>query len=282
MNNNNNISEELFHTVKPPHKNGINSLSFAVLCSGSKGNSVVVLADNSTILIDVGISARGCEILLNQLGICASQVDAVLLTHEHTDHIRGVRAFSRRHQIPVFINERLYKSHQQHFTTSSLAQTFQPGETLQIASLELHPFSVSHDAVEPVCFTIKCNGVKLGIATDLGYVTSLVATRLSACDALVVEANHDSELLLSGPYPWQLKQRIKSRTGHLSNSQAGSLLRDVWHPGLRTVVLAHISEKNNQPQLALNTVLSHLTDEALECTNLYLAQQRQPTPLFSV
>lgn len=187
---------------------------------------------------------------MRQRGLDPDALDAILVTHEHTDHVRGVERLVRRHRLPVYLTA---GTRQEASGLQELPEVFPftCGREFRINTLCVHPFSIPHDARDPSGFTIGADGVRIGIATDLGQVTSLVREHLRTCRLLILEANHDPDMLMSGPYPWFLKQRIRGRTGHLSNQESGRLLADILHPGLERVVLAHLSETNNTPAKAL-------------------------------
>ena len=223
-------------------------MRFSVLASGSRANCTYVESNSAKILIDCGLSGKECEKRLNRLGRSAAELDAILITHEHSDHIKGVSVLSRRYQIPVFSNGAVDDLCDKFFGY----ERFSTGEEFVLKDLDVRSFSVIHDASDPVGFVLKSDGFTFGQATDLGKVTPLVYDALRFLDALVLEFNHDPDLLLSTHYPWQVKQRIKSSHGHLCNFAAEDFLREIYHPHLQSVVLAHLSENSNQPELALS------------------------------
>ena len=233
-------------------------LAICVLASGSKGNATYVSDGETAILIDAGLSGIELNRRLTSRGLSADQLDAIIVTHEHTDHIRGVGVLSRRYKLPVYINPKTQKAAHQLGELHAI-QPFECGATFHINNLAIHPFSISHDAKDPTAFTINQNGSTVAIATDLGIVTSLVKEHLKRCDLLILEANHDPEMLETGPYPWPLKQRISSRIGHLSNLSSKILLEELQHEKLQHVILAHLSEINNTPQKAFGEVAKALT-----------------------
>jgi phosphoribosyl 1,2-cyclic phosphodiesterase len=233
-------------------------LAICVLASGSRGNATYVSDGETAILIDAGLSGIELNRRLTSRGLSADQLDAIIVTHEHTDHIRGVGVLSRRYKLPVYINPKTQKASHQLGELHAI-QLFECGATFHINNLAIHPFSISHDAKDPAAFTINQNGSTVAIATDLGIVTSLIKEHLKRCDLLILEANHDPEMLQTGPYPWPLKQRISSRIGHLSNLSSKILLEELQHEKLQHVILAHLSEINNTPQKALGEVAKALT-----------------------
>jgi phosphoribosyl 1,2-cyclic phosphodiesterase len=238
---------------KPGYK-----LAVCVLASGSKGNAIYVSDGQTAFLIDAGLSGVEIERRLGSRGLAPDRLQAIVVSHEHADHINGVGVLSRRYRLPVYLNRKT-ASAAKRIGQLHRVNTFDCGTGFQIDNLHIHPFSLSHDAEDPAGFTIQTNGIKIGLATDLGVVTAMVSEHLKGCRALILEANHDTRMLIDGPYPWPLKQRIQSRLGHLSNDDSRQLLCDVAHAGLEHVILAHLSETNNTPAAALNTIAPALT-----------------------
>jgi phosphoribosyl 1,2-cyclic phosphodiesterase len=240
--------------VKPDYNLGV-----CVLASGSKGNAIFISSGDTSLLIDAGLSGIEIERRLRSRGLDPKNLDAILVSHEHSDHIQGVGVLSRRYKLPVYINSKTRKSAVSQLGNLYDFKKFECGSMFTINDLSIHPFSISHDAQDPCGFTINQNGTKIGIATDLGIATSMVKAHLQGCTLLILEANHDEQMLINGPYPWPIKQRIKSRTGHLSNAASKTLLNELQHDGLKHVMLAHLSETNNTPQKAVNEVGRALT-----------------------
>ena len=231
-----------------------------VLASGSKGNAIYVSDGETSVLIDAGLSAIETERRLLSRELDPRDLDAIVVSHEHGDHIKGVGVLSRRYQLPVYINEPTLTAAKAQIGAVNETVRFHPGLDFSIGDLCLHPFSVSHDASDSVGFTVQDDTTKVGIVTDLGIATQLVCHHLKGCRLIILEANHDQRMLEEGPYPWHVKQRIQSRLGHLSNEASRDLLGEISHSGLRHVILAHISETNNEPDRALSVVgeaLSH-------------------------
>ena len=229
------------------------------LASGSKGNSIYIESEKTRILIDAGLSALQISKRLANIGVEAQTLDAVFVTHEHSDHSRGIGPLSRRYELPIYLNSAT------HAAISKLGaiqeRFFDVGQTIAFKDIEVNSFPITHDAVAPVGFTVHTSQGKVGIATDLGIATRLVQDRLQQCRVLVLETNHDEEMLRDGPYPWELKQRIRSYHGHLSNSDGAALLEQVMWDGLQAVFLAHLSETNNTPQLAQHSVAAVLSQQ---------------------
>lgn len=220
-------------------------MKVCTLASGSSGNSLLIETEETKILVDAGISLRQITLRLREFGIELSQIDAVIVTHEHSDHTAALP----RVGIPVYIcssTAHIWKDRVQGM------KEFDSDSRFTIRDLSITPFSVPHDALDPVGFIIESGkGERLGLVTDIGSVTGLVTERLKGSDILVIEFNHCSDILLYSHYPWDLKQRIKGRLGHLSNFQAGELLESLIHAGLKHVVLAHLSQVNNKPEAAV-------------------------------
>jgi len=229
-------------------------LEVCALASGSKGNSTYISDGSTSILIDAGLSGIELERRLQSKKRRPENIDAILVSHEHRDHIQAAGVLSRRFNIPVYLTPKTWKAAEQILGKISDIRHFECGTGFKINNLEICPFSISHDAQDPAGLTVRKNGTKVGIATDLGIATALVKEHLKNCSLLIIEANHDPEMLMNGPYPWYLKQRVKSRTGHLSNKDSGELLKEIIHEQLQHVLIGHMSEKNNTPYKALEVV----------------------------
>ena len=220
-----------------------------LLASGSKGNAIYVESCQSRILIDAGLSAREIRKRLAVVGVDANDLDAIFVTHEHSDHIRGLGPLARMCQLPVYLHHQTC-GNLPDIGALPIVEEFDDGETFAWRDLSIHTFPVTHDSVAPVGFVIETDEGKIGVATDLGIATRLVADSLKGCRVLILESNHDEDMLRDGPYPWPLKQRVRSNHGHLSNKEAANLLEGALWNGLDAVFLAHLSETNNLPQLA--------------------------------
>ena len=260
-------------TISPekiPEKTPGYNLAVCVLASGSKGNAIYISAGTVAVLIDAGLSGIEITRRLQSKGLSPDDLDAIIVSHEHSDHIQSVGVLSRRHNLPVYMNTRTRQAAAAQLGDISQSINFECGTPFKIKTLTIHPFSLSHDAKDPVGFAVSQNGSKVGIATDLGIATAMVKEHLKQCNLLILEANHDPVMLIEGPYPWPLKQRIKSRSGHLSNEASRNLLEEVKHESLECVILAHISETNNTSQKALHTMAS-----AIDPCHTKLAAARQ-------
>jgi phosphoribosyl 1,2-cyclic phosphodiesterase len=240
------------------------SLEVCVLASGSSGNSIYVASENTRILIDAGLSAKQVAVRLEQIGVAPEHINGICISHEHGDHVAGIRVLQKRHAIPIYVNagtlngiQRMPKSEE--ITT----KVFQTGSSFEIGDITVEPFSVPHDAYEPVGFRLQTSKTTVGVVTDLGMGTSLIREKLKGCHAIIVESNHDEDLLREAPRPWPLKQRIRSRQGHLSNTDAARLIADCATDHLEHVFLAHLSSDCNTPDTALRTVSSQLRLDGL-------------------
>jgi phosphoribosyl 1,2-cyclic phosphodiesterase len=232
-------------------------MEVAVLGSGSKGNATLVRSGRTTILLEAGFSARQIAIRARLAGFDPDAVDALFVSHGHADHVQGASVYSRRHRsvayLPDSAHEALCRSLRGRPVRYHARAGLAPGESVEIGSMTVRTFPVPHDAEETMGFVVEAEGMRFGYVTDLGHVTALVVERLRGCDALLIEMNHDPDLLREGPYPWDLKQRIASRHGHLSNEQGAALLESTLGSDTRVILLGHLSETNNQPVIALNS-----------------------------
>jgi len=250
-----------------------------VLASGSKGNAIYVSNERSALLVDAGPSAIEIERRLGSRGVRPEALDAIVVSHEHADHVHSVGVLSRRFRLPVYINEPTLTAARARLGSLHEIRRFHRGVAFSIGSLTIHPFAVCHDAADPVGFTIEDGSSKIGIATDLGVATQLVRHHLKGCCLMVLEANHDLKMLEEGPYPWELKQRIRGRLGHLSNEASRDLLAEVVHRELQHVVLAHLSETNNRPDRALAVVREAVDGHG---TRFSLAEQHAPGAMITL
>lgn len=246
---------------------------FCPLASGSKGNCIYLGTDQTKILIDCGISGRAVKQRLEEINVDLADIDAILVTHEHHDHIQGLRVLAYRMGIPVFANNETAKGIVAQFHDCPKFKIFSTGETFEFGDLEIHPFSIQHDTMDPVAFTIKTGSLKLGFCTDLGHVTSLVRHQLQECDYLYLEANHQESMVHASPRPDVYKRRVLGKLGHLSNPKCGELLIDVWNDKLKHVHLAHLSEECNHPETAIQVVQTILKEKGITVP-LSIAQQR--------
>lgn len=254
------------------------SLNVCPLASGSKGNSLFVSCGTHKFLIDAGLSGVEIERRLAKVNINPQTLTAIIITHEHSDHIKGAGVLSRRFDLPIYISQKTYQAAQSIGKINDL-YFFECGTPFKIDQIKVSPFSISHDAKDPVGLTMEYNGYKMGFATDLGIVTSLVREHLKDSHILYLESNHDPDMLINGSYPWYLKQRIKGRTGHLSNKDAKLLVSELKTDRLKHVILAHLSEENNCPQKAEKEVLKGLNASNV---SLHVAGPDKPGKIISL
>lgn len=231
------------------------SLRFASLGSGSRGNATLIQSPGTLVLVDCGFPARELVRRCGLLGVDPTRIDAILVTHEHGDHIRGVGAVARKFRLPVWMTHGTHRAHD----CGELPERQLFGShdgSFRLGDLSITPVPVPHDAREPCQFTFAAGGLRFGMVTDLGSVTPALVAALDGLDALLLECNHDPDMLANGPYPPSLQARVGGNYGHLSNGQAAGLLRRMDHQRLRHLVAGHLSEKNNTPELAREAVLS--------------------------
>lgn len=239
-------------------------IGFCPLASGSKGNCIYLGTHQTKILIDAGLSAKSIIAKLNEIGVDIGEIDAILITHEHFDHIQGLKILAYKFGIPVFANHETAKGIVEYYHGECPKfKIFSTGETFEFRDLQIHPFSIQHDTLDPVAFTIRYDALKLGFCTDLGFVTSLVQNQLRECDYLYIEANHQPSMVHASARPYIYKQRVLSRNGHLSNESCGQLLANIAHPQLKHVHLAHLSSECNTPETALNVVKGILSESGI-------------------
>ena len=254
-------------------------LQFSLLGSGSSGNAIVLRSTHTTILIDNGLSFKQLCLRAKAVGVSLESLSAIVVTHEHGDHVQGIGVFTRKMPVPVYMTHGTYANLPPSLGTLGEIIPFEAGDRLEIGDMLVQSFSVSHDAADPVGFTVQSGGVQFGLATDLGHVSHLVRNRLAGCHALVIESNYCPEMLRQGDYPPKIQQRIRGRLGHLSNEEMCSLLHSVMHKDLQHVILVHISENNNCPDLVVQRVQGVLKTHPAA---MYVATQDAPTPLFEV
>jgi phosphoribosyl 1,2-cyclic phosphodiesterase len=233
------------------------AVSITVLASGSGGNSTVLATSQTRVLIDCGLSCRETCRRLALQGIAPESLSAVIITHEHSDHVAGLYVMAKKFRLPVFMTapthgawQRQYKNSAGNRVEAACLEVFSSGKGFNVGDIEIMPFTIPHDAADPVGFRFVAEGVRIAIATDLGFMPQNVRDHLRACDGLILESNHDLEMLRIGPYPWAVKQRVMSRVGHLSNEALAEFLTTDYDGGAAFLILAHLSAQNNHPDLA--------------------------------
>lgn len=253
-----------------------NDIGVTVLGSGSGGNATLIHCGRQAIMIDAGFSFKDLSARIKACGLEQLSINGILVTHEHVDHIHGVRICSERLEAPVYATRGCAEAIRQKDCRMGQMATFAAGSRFEIGDFTICPFMVSHDANEPVAFSIYCRDVKIGVAMDVGYVSSCVEHYLKGCDMLVVESNHDLNMLAASKRPWSLKQRIMGRQGHLSNDASRQLLERIVAENTHDIVLAHISRECNTPERAYEAAEDALSSMRRDDVNLSVAEQEIP------
>lgn len=238
-------------------------IRMASVASGSSGNCIYVGSDDTHILIDAGISKKKTEIGLNANNIDLKDISAIMITHEHIDHINGLGVISRKYEIPIYATEKtiieIENNKKIGVIPQGLFHIVTEDEHFAVGDLDICPFKISHDAIQPVGYRVGCNGKSVAVATDMGKYDDYIIDNLSGLDAIVIEANHDVRMLLAGSYPYHLKQRILGDKGHLSNETSGRLINEILHDQMKHIMLGHLSKENNYDELAYETVRTEIT-----------------------
>ena len=238
-------------------------MRFCSIASGSSGNCIYVGSENTHVLVDTGISGKKMEAGLNSLDLTGRDLDGILITHEQSDHIKGLGVISRKYGIPIYTTggtvDAMARTNALGKIPDEIFHEIKEDESFEIGDLTVKPFSIPHDAAQPVGYRLECEGRSVGIATDLGKYNDYIIENLQNLDALLLEANHDIRMLQVGRYPYYLKQRILGERGHLSNENAGRLLCRLLHDNMKSIFLGHLSRENNYEELAYETVCSEVT-----------------------
>jgi len=253
-----------------------------VLASSSSGNVTLVDSGRTKVLVDAGLSGGMIERLLDRVGVDPGSLEAILVSHEHRDHVKGVGVLARRYRIPVYFNSDTFDAAREIVGNLPSFSLFETGRPFYLGDLLVETFHQPHDAADPVGFVLAAGRARVGVATDLGKVTGLVKEKLASCQVAVLESNHDEKMLINGPYSWSLKQRIKSERGHLSNRNAGRALVEIIPRGVRHVFLAHLSRENNKPDLAFSTVKGLLDRAGINSVDLLLTHPEDPSKVVEI
>lgn len=254
------------------------------IASGSSGNCIYVGSSNTHLLVDAGISCKRIIRGIEDAGVKSTELNAVLITHEHIDHVKSIGVLARRKNIPVYVNERtlqaLRRDKRLGEIPEEMVNIIESNHDFTIGDIEIHSFSTSHDAADPVGYRFRENGHTFAIATDLGCYDDHIMRNLEGLDGLLLESNHDVRMLEAGPYPYPLKRRILSASGHLSNEDCGKLLSSICHDDLKFIMLGHLSQMNNYPELALETVSAEVTfgENPYRASDFYIETARPDTP----
>jgi phosphoribosyl 1,2-cyclic phosphodiesterase len=251
------------------------------IASGSKGNCLYLETGDTRVLVDVGLSLRETLLRLVNVGIDPSRINALLVTHEHIDHIRSVSSFSRKFKVPVFASHQVCKDAQKHLHKAEVRE-FESGAAFTFRDVRIDPVPITHDSCDPVGFVVESREGRSASVTDFGIVTRLITEKLRGCRALNLESNHDVDMLMNGPYPWNLKQRIKSRHGHISNEESLELLHELAHVGLELLVMAHLSEVNNHPDHVERSTESFLRTQSVCAPRIVIGDQYRASCVMEI
>lgn len=258
------------------------------IASGSSGNCIYVGTEQTNLLVDAGISAKRIENGLNGIDIMPDTLQGILITHEHSDHVAGLGILARKYQIPIYSTYETSRAIRQIKNIGNIPEELfhyvKPNEAFQINDIHVEPFSTSHDAQNPVCYTLQSEGHKVGIATDLGKYDDYIVSKLEDSELLLVEANHDVNMLMVGRYPYYLKQRILGDFGHLSNDTSADLISKLINQKYQYILLAHLSKENNYEELAYETVCCELASRGCNFSglNLSVAHREQPSQMVMI
>lgn len=262
-------------------------IKFCSLSSGSSGNCQYIETENAKILVDGGFSGKRMEALLSSIGVSASSLDGIFITHEHIDHVRGVGVFSRRYDLPIYANANTWIGMEK--TIGEIKEknikVFTSGEYLNIRDITVQPINIFHDALEPVGYIFLYNNTKISIITDTGMVNDNIKSKIKGSNLYLMESNHDLTMLKEGSYPWPLKQRILSTKGHLSNDDAGRVLGDVLSGNGEIILLGHLSQDNNLPELAYETVKKLILEQGIDANRdivLDLTYRDKVTKVYNI
>ncbi|MDD2583029.1 MAG: MBL fold metallo-hydrolase [Desulfuromonadaceae bacterium] len=251
------------------------------LASGSKGNCLYLESGDTRVLIDAGLSLRETLLRMDAVGIDPSGVHAVLVTHEHIDHIRSAGSFARRFNVPVFASHQVNADADKYFRKTHVCE-FESGSDFTFRGVRIDPVPITHDSCDPVGFIVESGEGRAASVTDLGIVTRLVTEKLRGCRFINLESNHDVDMLMNGPYPWTLKQRIKSRHGHISNEESLELLHELAHGGMELLVMAHLSEVNNHPEHVVRTTRAFLNEQNLCSPRIVIGDQFRSSAVIEI
>ena len=262
-------------------------LRFSPLFSGSSGNATYIGCDDANLLVDAGLSGSRVIQELHRIGVDPKRLDAILVTHEHSDHIKGIGILSRKFDIPVYATEGTWQEMYGKVgnVSDKNIRTFEPEQDFFIGSIDVTPFSTPHDAAQPVGYTFEAGGAKLALATDLGCVRDGWLKHVMGADAVILESNFDPGMLQDGPYPYELKRRIMGRHGHLSNDEASEVAAELIQSGTKLIILGHLSKENNYPELALRCCELAIRQAGLvpyEDAQIVIASRDGCTGMFSV
>ena len=247
-------------------------IKFCNLFSGSTGNSTYIASENTQILIDAGVSCSRIMKALQELGTNLDEIDAILVTHEHSDHTKGLATIAKKYHVPVYTSPKTWRAMASLKILETCQLSFIPNKEFEIGDFKILPFSIPHDAADPCGFSIKNDDKKITIATDIGHLTKEIVSYMEHSDILLLESNYDTETLKCSSYPYYLKERIAGENGHLSNEIASKAISYLCKTGVNHIILGHLSKENNFPELAYQTAINELNASNLTC-NLTIANR---------
>jgi len=257
-------------------------MRLTVLGSGSAGNATCIEGNGSRLLLDAGFSCRQLSARLEAVGVRPATLDGLVITHEHVDHVRGAALFAKTYGVPIYCTPSTARAAGLDRADGAPLSSIKPDEPFSVGGLSVRPFPVPHDAVETIGCAVECNGARIGYATDFGHASDGVRLGLRDCDLLILEANHDVGMLKSGPYPEQVKRRVLGRHGHIDNETSAGLASDVVSERTGCIVLAHLSARNNRPDLALGAIGARFDRDGRTKPALFAAGQAAPSPWFEI
>ncbi|WP_345241548.1 MBL fold metallo-hydrolase [Pontibacillus salipaludis] len=263
------------------------SMHFSVLASGSTGNAFYIGTEKQKLLVDAGLSGKKLERVMSQVDLDPNDLNGILVTHEHSDHIKGLGIVARRYNLPIYANENTWKAMEGHIgkLTTDQKFDFQMETVKAFGDLEVESFGVSHDAAEPMFYVFRHNGKKVALVTDTGYVSERIKKTVEDADAYIFESNHDVEMLRMGRYPWNVKRRILGDKGHVSNEDSALALTDIIGNSTKRIYLAHLSQDNNMKDLARMSVGNMLTERGIplgDTIDLFDTDPNHATPIYTL
>ncbi|MBN2190067.1 MAG: MBL fold metallo-hydrolase [Candidatus Aureabacteria bacterium] len=276
------ISDRKNNMITPGFQRADGMVEICVLASGSRGNCIYVSDGNEGFLIDAGLSRKEFLKRFHEKGLSGGPVNAILVTHEHSDHIKGLVPISDFFGCPVLANELTAGEIRKITGAAACLDTYRNGEEVKLGGFKINPFPISHDAVDPVGYEVFHKHGKICVVTDIGYPSGLVKEKLKGSNIIVIEANHEEALVFNGTRPWEIKQRIVSRKGHLSNNDLALLLREIADDKLQFIFLAHLSRDHNVPEKAEELIKGVLSDKILNDTDIILTWQDRPTDVYRI
>ena len=237
-------------------------IKFCNLYSGSSGNSTYIETSTTKLLIDAGVSCQKISRALESLNSSLSSINGILISHEHSDHIKGIEVIAKKFNTPIYATQKTWNAMNKLNIPIDLKRLFNANEKFILGDIEILPFSIPHDAADPCGFSLFYNSKKITIATDIGHIDEILIKKMYASNILLIESNYDRDTLICGPYPYMLKKRIQSDVGHLSNEATGKAVKELYENGVTNIILGHLSKENNFPELAYQTILNELNSSS--------------------